>query len=333
MARSDLLLKLVKAGSNGDAMLFEKTVEAIVSEERAKQHDLLADKLMETFLYSKTINKNVNKVTSLVNYQFDKNLFWELVPSTTLEDLILDEKLEKICNDFIEEHNRSELLATFGLEPRNRILLVGPPGNGKTSLAEAIAEALSIPLIVVRYETLIGSYLGETSLRLKEVFDYCKTRKCVLFFDEFDTIGKERGDKHESGEIKRVVSSLLLQIDKLPSHVIVITASNHPELLDKAVWRRFQLRLELKKPTKKEIKQYIKVFQSQIKDIKLPVNTLATTLMGASFSDIREICDSITRKYILSFEQGNIENIVDDVLSEWKNQYTVSKNNIGDFNE
>ncbi len=333
MARSDLLLKLVKAGSNGDKMLFEKTVEAIVSEERAKQHDLLADKLMETFLYSKTTNKNINKVTSLVNYQFDKNLFWELVPSTTLEDLILDEKLEKICNDFIEEHNRSELLATFGLEPRNRMLLVGPPGNGKTSLAEAIAEALSIPLIVVRYETLIGSYLGETSSRLKEVFDYCKTRKCVLFFDEFDTIGKERGDKHESGEIKRVVSSLLLQIDKLPSHVIVITASNHPELLDKAVWRRFQLRLELKKPTKKEIKQYIKVFQSQIKDIKLPINTLATTLMGASFSDIREVCDSITRKYILSFEQGDIENIVDDVLSEWKNQYTVSKNNIGDFNE
>lgn len=333
MARSDLLLKLVKAGSNGDKMLFEKTVEAIVSEERAKQHDLLADKLMETFLYSKTINKNVNKVTSLVNYQFDKNLFWELVPSTTLQDLILEEKLEKICNDFIEEHNRSELLATFALEPRNRILLVGPPGNGKTSLAEAIAEALSIPLIVVRYETLIGSYLGETSSRLKEVFDYCKTRKCVLFFDEFDTIGKERGDKHESGEIKRVVSSLLLQIDKLPSHVIVITASNHPELLDKAVWRRFQLRLELKKPTKKEIKQYIKVFQSQIKDIKLPINTLATTLMGASFSDIREVCDCITRKYILSFEQGDIENIVDDVLSEWKNQYTISKNNIGDFNE
>lgn len=333
MARSDLLLKLVKAGSNGDKRLFEKTVEAIVSEERAKQHDLLADKLMETFLYSRTTNKDTNKVTSLVNYQFDKNLFWEFVPNITFEDLILDEKLEKICNDFIEEHNRCELLATFGIEPRNRILLVGPPGNGKTSLAEAIAEALSIPLIVVRYETLIGSYLGETSSRLKEVFDYCKTRKCVLFFDEFDTIGKERGDRHESGEIKRVVSSLLLQIDKLPSHVIVITASNHPELLDKAVWRRFQLRLELKKPTKKEIKQYIKIFQSQIKDIKLPINTLATTLMGASFSDIREVCDSITRKYILSFEQGDIENIVDDVLSEWKNQYTISKSNIGDFNE
>lgn len=333
MARSDLLLKLVKAGGNGDKMLFEKTVEAIVCEERAKQHDLLADKLMETFLYSKTKNIN-NKVTSFTNYQFDKNLFWELVPSITFEDLILDEKLERTCLDFIEEHNRCDLLASFGIEPRNRVLLAGTPGNGKTSLAEAIAEALSIPLIVVRYETLIGSYLGETSLRLKEIFDYCKTRKCVLFFDEFDTIGKERGDKHESGEIKRVVSSLLLQIDKLPSHVIVITASNHPELLDKAVWRRFQLRLELKKPTKKEIKLYIKNFQSKIKDIKLPINAIATTLIGASYSDISEVCDNITRKYILSFEQGDIDNIVDDVLSEWKNQYTICSNKIiGDLNE
>lgn len=330
MARSDLLLKLVKAGSNGDKTLFEKTVEAMVSEERAKQHDILADKLMETFLYSKSTNK---KITPFINYQFDKNLFWELVPSTTLDDIILDEKIEKICNEFIEEHNRSELLASYGIEPRNKVLLVGPPGNGKTSLAEAIAESLSIPLIVVRYETLIGSYLGETSSRLKEIFDYCATRKCVLFFDEFDTIGKERGDKHESGEIKRVVSSLLLQIDKLPSHVIVITASNHPELLDRAVWRRFQLRLELKRPTKKEIKQYIKIFQSQIKDIKLPINTLATTLIGASFSDIKEVCDSITRKYILSFEQGDMDNIVDDVLSEWKNQYTISYTNVGESNE
>ncbi len=333
MARSDLLLKLVKAGSNGDKALFEKTVEAIVSEERAKQHDILADKLIETYLYNNKKNKNHSNITQLINYQFDKNLFWELVPETTFEDLILEEKLEKICLDFIEEHNRSELLASFGMEPRHRILLAGAPGNGKTSLAEAIAESLSVPLIVVRYETLIGSYLGETSSRLKEVFDYCKTRKCVLFFDEFDTIGKERGDRHESGEIKRVVSSLLLQIDKLPSHVIVITASNHPELLDKAVWRRFQLRLELKKPTKKEIKLYLKKFQNKIKNIKLPINTIATTLIGASYSDVNEICESITRKYILSFEQGDIDNIVDDVLSEWKNQYTLSSSKLGDLNE
>ncbi|MGP4763358.1 AAA family ATPase, partial [Klebsiella pneumoniae] len=89
---------------------------------------------------------------------------------------------------------------------------------------------------------LIGSYLGETSGRLKAMLDYARTRRCVLFFDEFETLGKERGDTHETGEIKRVVSSLLLQLDDLPDYVVVVAASNHPELLDSAVWRRFQLR-------------------------------------------------------------------------------------------
>jgi len=95
----------------------------------------------------------------------------------------------------------------------------------------------------VRYEAVVGSFLGETSSRLRRLFDFARTHPCVLFFDEFDTLGKERGDVHETGEIKRVVSSLLLQIDALPSYVVVVTATNHPELLDRAVWRRFQMRL------------------------------------------------------------------------------------------
>ena len=101
----------------------------------------------------------------------------------------------------------------------------------------------------MRYESVIASYLGETAVRLSRLFDQVRTRRCVLFFDEFDVVGKERRDVHETGEIKRVVSSLLLQIDDLPSHVVVVTATNHPELLDRAVWRRFQLRLNLPAPT------------------------------------------------------------------------------------
>lgn len=116
---------------------------------------------------------------------------------------------------------------SYGLEPRHRLLLVGPPGNGKTSLAEGIAEALMLPFLVVRYEGIIGSYLGETASRVARLFDYVRTRQCVLFLDEFDTLGKERGDPQETGEIKRVVSSLLLQLDNLPSHVLVVTATNH----------------------------------------------------------------------------------------------------------
>src|SRR6202041_2034035 len=133
-------------------------------------------------------------------------------------------------------------------------------GNGKTTLAEAIAESLNLPLLAVRYEAVIGSFLGETASRLRRVFDLARSMPCVLFFDEFDAIGKERGDIHETGEIKRVVTSLLMQIDELPSYTIVAAATNHPELLDRAAWRRFQLRLNLPLPSPKQLADFIGAF-------------------------------------------------------------------------
>ena len=164
----------------------------------------------------------------------------------------------------IEEQHRASVLRAHSLEPRHRVLLVGPPGNGKTPLAEAIAEALSAPFFVVRYEALIGSFLGETTSRLKRVFDYARTTPRVLFFDEFDAVGKERGDVHQTGEIKRVVSSLLTQVDHLPSYTVVVPATNHAELLDRAAWRRFQVRLALGPPTRKDLTAYLARFAESL---------------------------------------------------------------------
>jgi SpoVK/Ycf46/Vps4 family AAA+-type ATPase len=110
-------------------------------------------------------------------------------------------------------------------------------------LAEALAFELAVPFFTVRYDAIITSYLGETAQRLRRLFDFIRTEPCVLFFDEFDAIGKERGDIHETGEIKRVVTTLLLQLDDLPSHCVLVGATNHSELLDRATWRRFQLSL------------------------------------------------------------------------------------------
>jgi SpoVK/Ycf46/Vps4 family AAA+-type ATPase len=159
----------------------------------------------------------------------------EIVPRRRLDDLVLPEITKLAASQLIEEQHRASVLRSHSLEPRHSALLVGPPGNGKTSLAEAIAEALAVPMFIVRYETMIGSFLGETAGRLKRVFDYALTTPCVLFFDEFDAVGKERGDTHETGEIKRVVTSLLMQIDDLPSYVVVIAATNHAELLDRGL--------------------------------------------------------------------------------------------------
>ena len=211
MARSDLLVSLVKAGSSGDTARARSVTEAIIAEERAKRHNILAERLSEAM----RVNGTASAAATFVGPgQQHRQFLLELTPRKRLDELVLTDLARRICEELVEEQHRAPVLRAHSLEPRHRVLLVGPPGNGKTSLAEAIAEALAAPFFVVRYEALIGSFLGETASRLKRVFDYARTTPCVLFFDEFDAVGKERGDVHETGEIKRVVSSLLMQVDE-----------------------------------------------------------------------------------------------------------------------
>ena len=226
MARSVLLVSLVKSVAAGDRRLTRSTVEAIIAEERSKQHNVVADRLTNAM---RDMGNGVNRlqVPQLERAPRGRDFIAEVQPQRRLEELVLPPFVRTACSQLIEEHHRSDLLRAHSLEPRHRALLGGPPGNGKTTLAVAIAEALALPLFVVRYELMIGSFLGETAGRLKHLFDYVRTTPCVLFFDEFDVLGKERGDTHETGEIKRVVSSLLLQIDDLPSYTIVMAATNH----------------------------------------------------------------------------------------------------------
>ena len=321
MARADLLVSLVKYGMLGDKSRLRKVIEALISEERGKQHNVLANKLEDILqvVPASAPTNGVSTVDQRVN-----SLIQEIVPSKNMNDLILPEQVQKISKDIIQEHHRSDLLRSYNLEPRNRILLIGPPGNGKTSLAEAIAEALMVPLLVVRYEGVVGAYLGETAVRLRKLIDYACTRKCVLFFDEFETLGKERGDTHETGEIKRVVSSLLLQIDSLPSHVVVIGATNHPELLDRAAWRRFQVRMELPKPTKPCLVEWFERFQKRIKiPLGFAASTLAQKMYGSNFSEVEEFGTTIYRKYVLGQPSSNMKEITNEVLRQWASRTVI----------
>lgn len=324
MSRSDLLVNLVKAGSQGDQQLLRKTVEAMVAEERAKHHHHLADKLVENMGAGKSATRSPEVVRS-----FDGGhggLLYEVEPRRSLDSLLINDDVLTTCRELVEEQHRKDLLRSYGVEPRHRVLLSGAPGNGKTSLAEAIATELMVPLFVVRYEAVIGSFLGETSGRLKRLFDFVRTHQCVLFFDEFDTLGKERGDTHETGEIKRVVSSLLLQIDSLPSHVVVVTATNHAELLDRAVWRRFQLRLELPAPTVAQKEEWFMRLQKRLgAPLGMTPKTLASRLHASNFSDLEQFCEDIQRRYILALPSANIKRIVTARLKQWQARFTINK--------
>lgn len=311
MARADLLVHLVRSAQDGDDVNLRRTVESLIAEERDKHHHLLADRLEDALRHGRRTAPDGGAAAPASGFALT-------TPRRRLDDLILPERVRVGIDELVEEQQRAEVLRASGLEPRHRVLLVGPPGNGKTSLAEAIAEALLVPLVIVRYEEVIGSFLGETAARLSAVFQIARTRRCVLFFDEFDTVAKERGDEHETGEIKRVVSSLLLQVDGLPSHAIIVAASNHPELLDRAVHRRFELRLELPLPGRAARTAW---FERLLTDLDEPAgvsaDTLARRTAGASFSQLQDLADDVRRRRILT-PGVPVRRLVTERLARWR---------------
>ncbi|MGI8678457.1 MAG: AAA family ATPase [Jatrophihabitans sp.] len=315
MARADLLLALVKSGAGGDDLAFRRAAEALIAEEEGKKHGVLASQLTEALTRRRP---NAGNVAQLARNEAAADLLYELEPERRVTDLVLPTAARQAVNELVEEHHRRDLLRSHGVEPRNRILLVGPPGGGKTSLAEAIATELAIPLMSVRYEGLIGSFLGETASRLETLFAAVRLRPCVLFFDEFDAVAKERGDTHETGEIKRVVSSLLLQVDRLPSYVVVVAATNHAELLDRAVWRRMQLRLELPQPTRAAKVEWLSSWSARTGvALGLAPKTIAERLPGVSFAELEEFALDLQRRSVLSGPEPQPTEVAQRVLTQW----------------
>ncbi|WP_322311330.1 ATP-binding protein [Parvibaculum sp.] len=316
MTRSDLLVSLVRAGATGDREMLKSTAEALVAEERAQNHHIVANRLERALSAVPVTPPALTAASGLAGA--GKDAILEIEPRAQMSQLLLQLPVQESGRQLIEEHVRADVLRAHGYEPRHRVLLSGPPGNGKTSFAEAVAEGLGLPFFLVRYDALIGSYLGETNARLRKLFDYVRTRPSVLFFDEFDAIGKERGDTHETGEIKRVVSFLLMQLDQLPSYVIVIAATNHAELLDRAVWRRFQLRLGFPAPDRKQIEMLLDRIMSQWPDQpRLSVRAIGGSLGLVSYAEAIDFCQNVRRRQILGLGELSVDDALYAELDLW----------------
>lgn len=326
MARSDLIINLVKAGVKGDEEDVRATAEAIAADERSKKHTGVADRIFRVLETTKPFNGN-NNTQSRMRVRDGSGGILSREPRRSINTLYLEPLVRRACNELIEEQRRADILRVYGLEPRHRLLLVGPPGNGKTSLAESLAFELALPLFIVRYEAVITSYLGETAQRLKRLFDFVRTEPCVLFFDEFDAVGKERGDLHETGEIKRVVTTLLLQFDDLPSYCVLVGATNHPELLDRATWRRFEIRLNLDAPSQKQLISYfsdrLKMFEGQP---GYTAKRLCEAVAPRSFSEAEEFFLDVKRFQVLSQNTRDLRSIIDDRVKNFKlRRYSLSQ--------
>lgn len=318
MSKADDVRLIVRYALEGDDEKVRAAVKLLAAHEREAGHSGVASGFEELLRRKPVRTVPPTSGGTVVVSDEDRGLVVERTPARTLDELVLPAAVRTGCEELVEEQRAAELLREHDLEPRNRMLLVGPPGNGKTSLAEAVAAALGRPLLTASYESLISSRLGATSAKLGKIFDIAATRACVLFLDEIDALGKDRGDGDlDVAEMKRVVNTLLLRMDSVPSYVVVIAATNLAERLDRAAWRRFQFRLELPAPGRAEVEAWLAAYARRSGfDFGVPLFELACALEGRNFAEVEEFARTVRRRYVLDCGgEGGAEQVVRARLS------------------
>lgn len=224
----------------------------------------------------------------------------EHVPARRIDDpnAVLTDAQAVVLNEFLSVAKSHAQLEAAGVVTPLSLLLYGPPGCGKSLLARLIARDLGLDLYIARLDGLISSYLGSTSKNIRALFDFASRTPCVLFLDEFDAIAKLRGDQQELGELKRVVNSFIQNLDNLGPHSIVLAATNHEELLDSAVWRRFSYRLQLGYPAPEQRRLLWQQFVAPLPFSSHDIDLLVDLSEGFSASDIREVTLRLHRRRI-----------------------------------
>lgn len=311
MTTGELLIKLFEAYKANDDNAFIQSARILIDEEKNKNHYVLANKLRK--ILASTPNTVVNKsfsnhLNNHIDLPRDKdnggNLIEVKYPKKNLDDITLDSSTRNRLENLIYEYNKRNILYGYGFKPKTKVLFCGPPGCGKTLCAEVLANELDLPILYTRFDGLISSYLGETATNIRKVFDYAAKNNWVLFFDEFDAIGKSRTDVDEHGELKRVVNSFLQILDNFNSESFVIAATNHESYIDSALWRRFDEIIFFDKPNKDQREELILNKLRAFKVNSFDVGNMSERMNGLSYADIERICNE-SIKYCLI--HGDIE--------------------------
>ncbi len=304
MASAEQLKALLKSHIDGDDTHFFSVAMQIAAHEAKLGHGKLAEELRALIDAAKSRQSAESFKRKTIPISLPRgelaNLLEVTYPKARLSDMILDKPVETRLKRIIKEQRNFAKIRQHGLFPRRKLLLVGPPGTGKTLTASVLAGELCIPLFLVRLDALITKFMGETAAKLRQIFDAVSEIRGIYFFDEFDAIGSQRGFSNDVGEIRRILNSFLQIIEQDKSNSVIIAATNHPELLDHAVFRRFDDVIDYTLPKREQV---IALFRTKMVNFELPDvdwDELAAIGEGLSYADIARAAEETIKGAIIS---------------------------------
>jgi len=303
MATAEQVRALVKSHSEGDDARFMSIAMQVAASEAKKGNSDFAAELRT--LIDRAREKSLRPAGIPIPFSTPQGELRDLLsssnPELRLDDMVLPEEVRLRLERILEEQREMALLKGHNLRPKQRLLLVGPPGCGKTMTAGVLAGELGLPLFVVRLDGLVTKFMGETGAKLRLIFDAMERTRAVYLFDEFDSIGLERGSGQDVGEMRRVLNSFLMMLEHYHGSSIVIAATNHGHALDTALFRRFDDVIEFTAPTKKLIAQAIKRRLTTVPaaKTKLPYDKLAAEADGLSYAEVVRACDDALKEMLL----------------------------------
>lgn len=308
MASADQIKALLKSHLERDDQRFFSVAMQVAAHEAKLGHGQLAIELRDMIDAAKArlVSTDSGKLVHFAKPRGElANLLSVTYPKDRLVDMVLDCKTLAQLHQVIKEQRQFARIREHGLAPRRKLLLVGPPGTGKTMTASVLAGELGIPLFLVRLDSLITKFMGETAAKLRQVFDSVTDMRGVYFFDEFDAIGSQRGMANDVGEIRRVLNSFLQMIEHDQSNSLIIAATNHPAILDYALFRRFDDVVEYKLPTPVQIAGLIRSRLGSFLPKRMAMKMIGTKADGLSYAEICRAMDGAIKEAIMH-DKGSI---------------------------
>ncbi|ORA35873.1 AAA family ATPase [Mycobacterium aquaticum] len=300
MARSDLLRRLFESYARADDAAFRRVASEVISDERHKNHRLLANELERALGTARPPGGGDPLTLRPIPKSRDERPLLRLdKPRRELTELVLSSGLRSVIDEIVVENQARSLLTSHALHPRQRLLFLGPPGTGKSATAHAMAAELSLPVATASLASLTSSFLGDTARNIESVIRFAEQTPCVLLLDEFDVLGQDRGQAGDHGEMRRVAASVLQLLEEVHGESLIVATSNHPHTVDTAIWRRFDDVLGFEPLNQGQIADLIELkLRSMHHD--LSIRLWAKRMAGFSPAEVEIVCVGAMRRTLIA---------------------------------